>query len=257
MPFTVEEWWSRGHLSLPRYAWKLPLVVRQLYFELFYLAAYKPMADRRTGEMLEAAQYQCTRSFLAARMNITEGQVRARLDKLREAGAITTEGSRHGVKITITNYRQPKRNRNTAGIQPVRNQSSDSKQKAYDETAPERNRKTAGTQPESDHNPISVESNSAGSKDDDIAPDTYLKIIREQWQALGLKDWQWDEVALKWHRQGVDIRTAVAAMLLGAARGNGIVSLKYFEPIFPEARRILAESPSYFGYVREHIIGGR
>ena len=99
---------SRGYLAIPRYIWKLPLRIRQLYFELYYLAAYKPMIDRHTGERLEAGQIRCTRSFLAARLNTTVSKIHHDLDRLQELNlAKLTHDSRSthaGLILTISQY---------------------------------------------------------------------------------------------------------------------------------------------------------
>jgi len=99
---------SRGYLAIPRYIWKLPLRQRQLYFELYYLAAYKPMTDRYTGERLEMGQFDCARRFLAARLNTSIPMVRDDLNRLKVLGLITvskrSQSGRKGVSITVCDY---------------------------------------------------------------------------------------------------------------------------------------------------------
>ena len=99
---------SRGYLAIPRYVWKLPLRIRQLYFELYYLAAYKPMKDRQTGEQLEAGQFRCTRSFLASRLDTTVSKIHHDLIRLQELSlAKLTHDARSthaGLILTISQY---------------------------------------------------------------------------------------------------------------------------------------------------------
>jgi len=106
----IEEWWSRGRLTLPRMAWKLPLTARQLLFELVYLVYYKPSFDRRTGEPMEAGTYRCTASFLANRLGRKVGEIRRDLNLLNHFRLIvkdqaTTKCRQSGQILTIINYR--------------------------------------------------------------------------------------------------------------------------------------------------------
>jgi len=214
-------------------AWKLPLTARQLLFELVYLVYYKPSFDRRTGEPMEAGTYRCTASFLANRLNRSVKQIRTDLKRLELAGIIGhgggTEGARrgHGGKIlTITNYRAYQGFRNGEGTEGARRGHGEG------------------------NNRIQVYKYI--SKDD-----IYMRTLQREFERyIGQWTEQNEEVAREWEEKKIPLRVAVGSIRLGAGRAKGeVISLRYFEPIFPEAEKILEESPGYFGYVTKKLEG--
>ena len=81
----------------------------------------------------------------------------------------------------------------------------------------------------------------------------YALALRAEWERLP-RAAPWNDsseaLAREWQGQGVALQVAVAAMRLGAARGNGKINgLRYFEPILRDAEGILQTAPGYFDYV--------